>query len=287
MAGYVLNGTHVKYNSNGLTTIDFDWDDDEAPLHNDDFITLLDPSNQGDFPLLLGKGYIKKINISRLQAPSKLAKPQKTKYHYRIISDSFESYKKYNELDDYAYSLQRIFRYQNPERQFRRTFTALETEDVVTLEKEWIFISRTILGRLINALPRLNKLEFVSQAILEFNTDDLRKVSYTKGLRFLKDYIEEEILAKGRYLTSTRDLLENTLKQVVGKEDLGFLLENEKTESIATQALLFDRVFALESTFKTLETNLVRAQEMNVNSELHFARVFRGNRWPIDLNKDE
>jgi hypothetical protein len=184
MGGYVLNKTHVKYTSNGLTTIDFDWDDDEAPLHNNDFFTLLDPSAHGDFPLLLGKGYIKRINISRFQTPSKVSKPQKAKYQYRIISDSFEPYRKYNELDDYAYSLQRIFRYQNPERQFRRTFTALETEDIVTLEKEWIFISRTILGRLINALPRLNKLEFVSQAILEFNTDDLRKVSYTNGLRF-------------------------------------------------------------------------------------------------------
>jgi hypothetical protein len=68
---------------------------------------------------------------------------------------------------------------------------------------------------------------------------------------------------------------------------LGFLLENEKAESITNQALLFDRVFALENTFKTLETNLVRAQEMNPQSAQHFIRVFRGNRWPIDLNKDE
>lgn len=287
MEGYVLNKSHTRYTSNGVTAIDFDWDTDDAPFVKGDFITLLDPLGYDNFPLLLGKGYIKKVTVSRLQTPSQIVNPKKAKYHYRIISNTFEPFKKYHELDDYAYSLQRIFRYQNPERQFRRTFTSIETEDVVTLEKEWIFVSRTILGRLINALPRLNKLEFVSRAILKFGTDDLSKVTYTKGLRFLKDYIEEEIIARGHYLTSTRDLLQSALKDIVGKEDIGFLLEDGKTESIRNQAILFDQVFRLESTFETLEKNLLKAQETNANSEQHFRRVFRSNKWPIDLNKDE
>jgi hypothetical protein len=102
-----------------------------------------------------------------------------------------------NRLSELEYSLPVVDNYNKPETHFQSQYRALPQNDYETIVNGWIYATRTVFGKLINALPRPNKLEFMIQAMDHFSAIDFRNTSLLEGLDFLYQYIDRRILSRG------------------------------------------------------------------------------------------
>ncbi|WP_179334564.1 hypothetical protein [Winogradskyella costae] len=208
-------------------------------------------------------------------------------------------------LEDYTYSLLGIENYKDPQRHFANKITALNKNDFETLYKERIYASRTVLGRLIHALPQENRLEFILIAMEKFNTPELKDITCSIGLRFLNNYLNNHILELGKFLIASKAILENDLLDVIDSSSIGFdndgfrdrtgltdkldvfeeslkMSEINSGDTIIQQAELFEEVLAYsEITQSTIKDILENHQR--TSSEIRFNKLFENRRWPINI----
>ena len=291
MSALVFNNTQVQFEqTNNITKIKIQSEESDLNFEKGSSIFVVDPSTQNS-PKFLGKGYIN--NIQKKDLPSSFIKKRNEliaipQFEYIISSTSFKEFYSYVYLEDYSYSLEKVYRYQAPILHFRRAYTLLDENDANTLQNEWIYVSRTVFGRLLNALPRINKLDFITQIINEFETDDLKKISYLNGLKYLKEYIEERVLTRGKYIVQSRDIIKSNLNKIISDtQDIGFILKNESQVSLIKQANLFDKVFELQDTFIKVKEKLAYVEKQKPEAMEHFYKIFENTTWPIDLNRNE
>lgn len=216
-------------------------------------------------------------------------------YNHRIKFNKAEPFKENKYLDDYPYSLVKIYkRYINPVVHFSKTLTELPTVDFETLKKERIFVDRTLFGRLINAMPYENRLQFMLYAVEEFGKADLREVPFSKAFPLLKDFVGSGIIQSGKYLVKSQELIiksgiyDNYYQVGFAEESELEKINNDEDQSpydnILEQSELFKNLFAIEDNFETLFSTV----GMRVSSEDKkiFDRLFSKRNWPVDLNTD-
>jgi|GEM_PF-3565287 len=188
-----------------------------------------------------------------------------------------------NALNDLKYSLKVVYNFYKPETHFSQQFRDINSDDYKTIVNGWIYTIRTAFGKIVNALPKQNRLEFMLFAMDEFKTIDFVKIPLIDGIEFLNSYVAKRILSRGKLLVATDKLIQSKLKTVLDPKQVGFVDEvtgNEK--SIHTQALIFQKLQSLESKI-TLTEYLSKSIGSNKELQDHFDKLFKRETWPIDL----
>ena len=225
----------------------------------------------------------------------KKLKPLKYYDHFVEFSE-VSSFHTYEYLDDYAYSLTKIYkRYINPIVHFRQSITELPKLDFETLQKERIYVSRTLFGRLINALPYENRLQFLLYSVEHFNESDLRKIPFSKAFPLLKEFVSTGIIQSGKHLIKSEELIKK--HYLFNQENnIGFSYENEiesinkketdfQIDNIFEQAELFRNTFEIDGDFDKLFS--FDDLENNAADVKIFDKLFSKRAWPVDLNTEE
>jgi len=260
---------------------------------------------------MLNRGYVssvtnietKQLTERELDENRRRAKRGKNPLRYYIHTIKFEEatpFSHYKFLDDYTYSLLKIYkRYIRPVRHFSRVITELPVEDFETLKKERIFVERTLFGRLINALPYQNRLQFILYAIDKFNEADLRKIHFSKIYPDLKEFVGTGVVQMGKHLIQSQNLIKKHSKIFLDDTKIGFGydidVENleiedpkkrkqDKVDYIDSQAFLFQEVFSIEEDFNDLFS--MDKFQISKDDRTLFDNIFSKRAWPIDYNTD-
>jgi hypothetical protein len=191
-----------------------------------------------------------------------------------------------NLLDEYMYSLIAVRNFSNPSIHFRHKVTSLNHNDYETIDRQMIYVTRTVFARLINALPRENRLDFVMKSIAEFDTVDLRTVPFLKAIDFLKIYVEENFLSQGRLLLGIDSLLNKGFTNLkLPIEQFSFASPDESKfieDNILKQASLFRELFSIDENFNLIN-KVLKGLPNNKETEERFNALFRNKAWPIIL----
>jgi hypothetical protein len=205
----------------------------------------------------VSEGIITKVKqIDKINPSSQLISQKKEEglpapkeyYHHNFKIQITKGLKNNNLLSDLEYSIKSVYRFNKPIIHFQQQFRDLSKQDYDTIVHGWIYTARTTFGKLVNAIPRQNKLEFMLQAMDHFSTVDFIHISLNDGLNFLYDYIDRRILSRGRLLVETNTLIKNHLSNIVPTNEIGFVNpKTEKSDSLSAQAEVFENLFELDA----------------------------------------
>jgi uncharacterized protein YwgA len=210
-------------------------------------------------------------------------KPKDTyRHHYSFVVN--QQLKSNNLLSELEYSLPIIYNFHKPKVHFQQQYRALQKNDYDTITNGWIYATRTVFGKMVNAIPRQNKLEFMLRAIDNFSTIDFSKVPLMDGLEFLHEYIDTRILSRGRILVATNNLIQKKLSDLVPPDEIGFINpNNEQSNKISAQAKIFEDLFSLEKKHDLKQSLKLMIQQKSEQEE-RFEKIFSRQTWPIDLS---
>ena len=288
----------IEILKNQAASIEYIDNDKSDRLNKDDsFITL--NKNEEYFFQHFGfvSGNPKTEQLSESEARKVLKKfDQGLAYYKHIIPVKVEdTLTKDNLLDEYMFSLIGIKNLADPYIHFRQKVTSLNPNDFETITNQWVYVSRTVFARLVNALPKENRLDFVLQSIAQFNTVDLREVSFQDAILFLRDYIDGNFLSQGRLLIGIKELLEtqfatseipiNELSFINPEEEYDVLSLGESYEAndkIIQQANYFKKLFEIDGNLGIID-KIFSSISQNRQIEQRFNELFRNRPWPIDL----
>lgn len=273
----------------------------------DEFVSFVaDPNStyNSEIIVMANKGIFKRVaTFGDLPTNKELAKNdarvskglQPLKYYkHEITFEGAYPFTKYKYLDDYTYSLQKIYkRYIKPVRHFSHSITSINLGDFETLVKERIFIERTIFGKLINSIPYTNRLEFLLYAIEKFGNADLREISPIEALPDLKKIVRSGVIELGKYMVESQKLVEEMESIFGSNANVGFA-NNLTTDinkdpividSLKMQANLFNAVFSINHDFDSLFSS--QNFELSKDDRDYFKSAFSKRFWPVDLTPDE
>ncbi len=186
-----------------------------------------------------------------------------------------------NRFDDLIYSLLTVKNYARPMVHFQRQYRELGKKDYETITKGWLYVARTAFGKLVNALPKETKLQFMLHAMRDFDTVDFTNLKYDALLDNLKNYIEGHILSQGRLLRETERMLREDLNGLdIPVAEIGFYdEERQKADLVQTQAGLFQDLFDIDPE-STLIQEIKTEVEKN-EQEDRFYNMFKKRTWPL------
>jgi len=221
-----------------------------------------------------------------------------TQFNYYLHNIKFtegEPFTKFKFLDDYTYSLIKIYkRYLKPTRHFSRNITTLDKVDYETLQKERIFFERTLFGKLINALPYQNRLQFLLFSIDKFGKADLRDVKISDAFPLLKDFVGSGVISLGKTLINSNRLIQGMSDLFGDNADIGFADESElkkrkgknitRIDFLTPQVELFEELFSISDSFEDLFSQ--KELKTGTKDKELFNKLFRKRFWPVDLNTD-
>lgn len=257
---------------------------DELQIGKGDEVIIASPvKNDLSF---VSEGVITKVNQTNKIPGQKQTNGQtvKDKYLHSFQIEIQKDLTKNNLLSDLEYSIKAVYRFNNPIVHFQQQFRDLTRQDYDTIVKGLVYVTRTVFGKLVNAIPRQNKLEFMLQAMDHFSTIDFKDVDLYKGVDFLYKYIDKRILSRGRLLVSTKELMEEHLSDMLPTEKVGFFNpDNSKSDNLYEQANLFEQLFALESK-SDVRKLIKKSMSEDAQLEQRFLQIFKTETWPIDLS---
>ena len=222
--------------------------------------------------------------ITKVKPIRKALSTDSNNYFYHNYSLEIKNELKNNNLlSDLEYSIKSVYRHRNPIVHFQQQYRDLPQQDYETIVKGWVYTTRTTFGKLINSLPRQNKLEFMLQAMDKFSTVDFKDISLQSGLEFLYNYIDKRILSRGKVIVETNKLIIENLADILPHTEIGFINPESKTNNnLSVQAALFEKLFALENNSNILQF-INGAKSEDTNLEHRFLQIFKSETWPIDL----
>jgi len=262
---------------------------DEIGINESDQIIIARPVLEKDLRFE-SDGIITKVNevkkVTQRGSPNTIGNqsPPRDQFEHYFSVEIKKELNNNSLLSDLEYSLKSVYRFGKPIVHFQQQFRDLTKQDYETIARGWIYYSRTAFGKLVNAIPRQNKLEFMLQAMDHFSTVNFKDVSLYKGLDFLYKYIDKRILSRGRLLIETNNLLKKHLSDILPQEEIGFYNpESKKSDNLSKQAKIFEDLFKLEE--KSDVRKLIR-YNISEDSQLEqrFMQIFRLETWPIDLS---
>lgn len=257
---------------------------EELTINKDDEVIIASPLK--DDLNFISEGKITKVNsvqkLPILKQSNNLSPRDRYQHNFQI--EILKDLKGHNLLSDLEYSIKAVYRFNKPIVHFQQQFRDLTQNDYDTIVKGWVYVTRTIFGKLANAIPRQNKLEFMLQAMDHFSTIDFKDVPLFEGVSFLYDYINKRILSRGRLLVETKNLMQKHLSDIIPIEEIGFFNpENSKSDNLSEQAGLFSKLFLLEDK-SDIRKFIKKNTSEDAYLEERFLQIFKHETWPIDLS---
>lgn len=214
-------------------------------------------------------------------------------FQFRAEISDYELLDEARRLEDFAYSLEKIYRYKKPSLHFRRPYIQLTKDDFNTLIDARIYWARTNFGLFINQLPEAHIFRFLSQLA---ETDPhvlLQRTGYVMLWKSLQNFINQEYLSAAYIFEGIRQLIDKIDESTEIKIDyskIGISSDDEKDtpDSIKEQERRFSQFLNLfidkESQINLFQEIESRLERENKENEA-FENIFRGTSWPIQMPK--
>ena len=211
-------------------------------------------------------------------------------FRFKGILSKLRLFQEDRHLEEFSFSLQKIYRYQKPMLHFKRPYIELSENDFKTLVKATIYWARTGFGQFINQLPHPHLVRFM-RGLAESEPDILlQRSGYSNAWKALRRFIEEEYISAALVFKAIRIQVEklNQLPEfnleysdvsLSSDEDIqpDFVEQQERLFSEFSEMLVME-----DSQIDVLHEIDRRVKEEHISEEI-FEKIFAGTTWPIQM----
>lgn len=226
---------------------------------------------------------------------------------FNITMTGIEKLKEIYSVDDFAYSLHKVYKnFLHPYRHFRKTpYSRIDNADLATILSGKIFLKRTTVGKLLNALHIEHRKEFLKILMNDNPKYFFGEVDYVEIYSRLKTYIDENIMQHAFMLNDSENIL---IKMNIDSSSVGFEDDLGIDDTISSQAKVIRESLGGANLIDYNDTNLILEQSSSVGfqlplkstdyflshlqiginenqkSESAFNSAFKGAPFPLQLN---
>lgn len=189
-------------------------------------------------------------------------------------------YKEEKELTDYIYSFPRVKHFdEGLYLHFSRKYYRLSDIEFDAIDKDEIFLSRTILGIALNAIHIDHRKAFAISLVEEYPTIIQNEYDNSKVLKLFYEYLDFAVIKPAKQLDTAYSYLEEMIESNILSE-ISFQGDKERpNQSIQKQ------VYLIQENIKRFESSVSSSREFESDKESSkFKKLFKNNPLPIDLN---
>lgn len=270
---FKLDDSYQRGNNKNETAITFEQKRNFTGEKGEDVLFLQNKNKEWEFIALYR---ISDVNIKNIENGFK---------QINVTLDFVKQFEEEKLLEDYVYSLKRVTNYAYPMRHFNRKYSRLYNAEFEAIVEDKIYLKRTILGTVLNAMHRDHQKAFIAFVAQESPELLTGKMNMDKALSLLLVYIDFAIRKPAQYLKESAILLKSIVSEEVYAE-IGFSLEVERITSKNTQLIkqqenLIDEYLPDLFGFQSDNRGL-RLLELEDNAK--FKSLFKNSPLPISLN---
>lgn len=187
-------------------------------------------------------------------------------------------------LDDYIYSLLRITKYAYPIKHFSRKYSRLYDAEFEAIVEDKIYLKRTILGTVLNAMHAAHQKSFISFVAGEAPEILTGRTDMDKALSLLLEYLDYSVVRPAKYLKESAELLQS----IVSEKDLsemGFAVDAENIQTKETQMIKpqVDVINEYLNDMFGFQNEKVGLQLLELEDNRKFKTLFKNAPLPITL----
>lgn len=205
-----------------------------------------------------------------------------------VLVKSFIDTKEEKPLDDYIYSLRRITNYTNPISHFSRKYNRLYDAEFKAIVEDKIYLKRTILGTVLNAMHATHQKSFISFVAGEAPEILTGKTDMDKALSLLFEYLDYSVVKPAQYLKESAELLKSIISEQEISE-IGFALDVEKLTKENTQMIKpqIDAINEYLGDLLRFNNEKSGLQLLELEDNLKFKALFKNAPLPITLKENK
>lgn len=206
---------------------------------------------------------------------------------YKYISITLAFIREFIEeklLDDYVYSLRRITNYAYPIKHFNRKYSRLYDAEFEAIVEDKIYLKRSILGTVLNAMHSEHQKAFISYVAIEAPELLAGKTDIDKSLKILLQYLDFAVVTPSLFLLNSVELMKSFISEVEISE-IGFSNDTENKRPRCSQ-MIKPQVDAINEYLLDLtDFNIKKLgiQLLGSSVDLKFKRLFKNAPLPITL----
>jgi len=211
----------------------------------------------------------------------------KNKYLFTGIITEVVEIKAEYDLEDFTYSLQKIYRYKKPHTHFERTYISLSKYDYNAIINGLIYWSRTSFGIFLNEITNNKFNKFIDKLAMKYPDLLLSEAGFSTLWIELKEFINEEFIFTSTILNSIKELSSNLEDSIQGD----FKYDKIKLSS-DEQSHVIDSISEQEKRFSNFNKSLIYNkndifnlidEKIEIENEYKktFEDAFRGSLWPM------
>lgn len=188
-------------------------------------------------------------------------------------------------LEDYIYSLKRITNYGSVIKHFSRKYSRLFDAEFEAIVEDKIYIKRTIVGTILNAMHRDHQEGFVAFIAQESPGILTGGADLDKTLQLLLLYLDFAIIKPAQYLRESAEILRSILSDDEYAE-IGFAADLDNL-TFKTVQLIKPQVDAIDSYLSAITgtpNQPLSRQVLELDDQPKFKKLFRNSGLPFKLN---
>lgn len=195
-----------------------------------------------------------------------------------------QQFKEEKLLDDYVYSLRRITNYANPIKHFSRKYSRLYDAEYEAIVEDKIYLKRTILGTVLNAMHSEHQKAFIGYVAIEAPELLAGKTDMDKSLKLLLQYLDFAVVTPARYLRESANLMKSFISEKEISE-IGFSIDAENIKPRYTQMISpqVDAINEYIGDLFGLNNQKLGIQLLELEDNRKFKTLFRNAPLPITL----
>jgi hypothetical protein len=202
--------------------------------------------------------------------------------HLEISIEFIREFEEKKLLEDYVYSLARVTDFKKPYKHFKRKYSRLTDVEFEAIVDNKIYINRTILGTILNALHIDHQKSFIEYLAQEEPALLTNRPDVDKALNHLYEYVETNIIEPINYLKSSGELFIN----IFGNDELDGLGFSEDLEKMNNIKMVKPQLELIEKYQKFLPLFKKPERDTTYNTLYEnkaFINLFKNARLPITL----
>lgn len=201
-----------------------------------------------------------------------------------ITLELIQQFKEEKLLDDYVYSFRRITNYADPIKHFSRKYSRLYDAEYEAIVEDKIYLKRTILGTVLNAMHAEHQKAFISYVAFEAPELLTGKTDMDKSLSLLLQYLDFAVVTPARYLKESVKLMKSFISEREISE-IGFAedaknIKPTNTQMISQQVDVINEYIGDMLGFNNEKLGL---QLLELEDNRKFKTLFRNAPLPITL----
>jgi len=187
-------------------------------------------------------------------------------------------------LEDYIYSLRRITNYASPIKHFNRKYNRLYDAEFEAIVEDKIYLKRTILGTVLNAMHPEHQRAFFGYAAAEAPELLTSKTDMDKSLKLLLEYLDFAVVKPALYLKESAELM----KSFISQKEISVIGFSEDVENITPRntQMIVPQVDAINKYLENMfgyNNKRLQSQLLQLEDNRKFKTLFKNTPLPITL----